>query len=171
MPIGNYLGMRDVTTTLLDDDVSQLRVALARIARLVDRQVAGDGMTRTQLSVLGTIARLGAVGVGDLADVEGLNPTMLSRIVGKLEDAGLVTRSPGAVDRRAVQVQITPAGTALHQRLRRERTALFAERLAELPVEQADAVLAAVPALEALAERMRRRDDRSAVPANARSIA
>ena len=46
-----------------DDDVARLRIALARIARQVDRQVSGDGLTRTQLSVLGTVARLKAVGV------------------------------------------------------------------------------------------------------------
>ena len=146
----------------LDEDVNRLRVALARIARLVDRQVAGDGMTRTQLSVLGTVARLKSVGVGDLAEIEGLNPTMLSRLIGKLEDAQLVTRSPGTIDRRAVQVQITAAGSALHRRLRRERTALFHERLAQLPADQAAAVMAAISALEALAEHMRRPDERSA---------
>ncbi len=46
-----------VVTRLRDEDVNRLRISLARISRLVDRQVAGEGMTRTQLSVLGTAAR------------------------------------------------------------------------------------------------------------------
>jgi DNA-binding MarR family transcriptional regulator len=138
------------------EDVDRLRIALARIARLVDRQVSGDGMTRTQLSVLGTIARLGPLGISEVADIEGLNPTMLSRVLGKLEASGLVVRSAAEADRRAVQVQTTPTGRSLHQRLRRQRRQLLAERLAGLPAEQADQLLAALPALEALVEQLNR---------------
>jgi DNA-binding MarR family transcriptional regulator len=138
------------------EDVDRLRIALARIARLMDRQVSGDGMTRTQLSVLGTIARLGPLGISELADIEGLNPTMLSRVVGKLEVSGLVVRSVTEADRRAVRVQTTPAGRSLHQRLRRQRSQLLGERLAGLPAEQADHLLSSLPALEALAEQFNR---------------
>jgi DNA-binding MarR family transcriptional regulator len=138
------------------EDVDRLRIALARIARLMDRQVSGDGMTRTQLSVLGTIARLGPLGISELADIEGLNPTMLSRVIGKLEVSGLVVRSATEADRRAVRVQTTPAGRSLHQRLRRQRSQLLAERLAGLPAEQADRLLTALPALETLVEQLNR---------------
>jgi DNA-binding MarR family transcriptional regulator len=138
------------------EDVDRLRIALARIARLVDRQVSGDGMTRTQLSVLGTIARLGPLGIGELADIEGLNPTMLSRVLGKLEASGLVVRSAAEADRRAVRVQTTPAGRSLQQRLRRQRSQLVAERLTGLPQGQAEQLLAALPALETLAEQLNR---------------
>ncbi|HEX8305936.1 MAG TPA: MarR family transcriptional regulator [Jatrophihabitans sp.] len=138
------------------EDVDRLRIALARIARLVDRQVSGDGMTRTQLSVLGTIARLGPLGIGELADIEGLNPTMLSRVLGKLEADGLVVRSAAVDDRRAVRVSTTPAGRSLQQRLRRQRSQLLAARLTGLPAEQASQLLAALPALETLAEQLTR---------------
>ncbi|HEX8768406.1 MAG TPA: MarR family transcriptional regulator [Jatrophihabitans sp.] len=138
------------------EDVDRLRIALARIARLVDRQVSGDGMTRTQLSVLSTIARLGPLGISELADIEGLNPTMLSRVLSKLEASGLVVRSAAVADRRAVRVQTTPAGRSLQQRLRRQRSQLLAERLTGLPEGQAGQLLAALPALETLAEQLNR---------------
>jgi DNA-binding MarR family transcriptional regulator len=138
-------------------DVDRLRIALGRISRRVDRQ-SGEGMTRTQLSVLGTIARLGPIGVSELAEIEGLNPTMLSRVVGKLEATGLVLRANNPDDRRAVQVQTTPAGRSLQLRLRRQRSQLFTERLAELPAEQAGQLLAALPALESLADQLVRRE-------------
>lgn len=144
------------------EDVDRLRTALARIARLVDRQVSGDGMTRTQLSVLATVARLGPLGISELADIEGLNPTMLSRVLGKLEADGLVSRAAAETDRRAVRVQTTPAGRSLHQRLRRQRSQLFAERLTGLPAAQSSRLLAALPALESLAEQLNRpQPDRS----------
>jgi DNA-binding MarR family transcriptional regulator len=136
------------------EDVDRLRIALARIARLVDRQVSGDGMTRTQLSVLGTIARLGPLGISELADIEGLNPTMLSRVLGKLEADGLVVRSAAEADRRAVRVQTTPAGRSLQQRLRRQRSQLLAERLTGLGQGQAEQLLTALPALETLADQL-----------------
>jgi DNA-binding MarR family transcriptional regulator len=144
------------TTSLHDEDIARLRIALARIARLVDRQVSGGGLTRTQLSVLSTIARQGPLGLGELADAEGLNPTMLSRIVGKLEAAGLLLRSPDPQDRRAVTVEVTADGAALQQSLRRERTALFADRLAGVADGHQALLLAALPALEDLALQMRR---------------
>ena len=141
-------------------EVNRLRIALGRISRMVDRQVTGDGMTRTQLALLGTLARDRSVRMSDLADIEGVNPTMLSRIVGKLEAEGLVRRMAGEPDRRSVVVEITPEGSRLHARLRIQRTSLFAQRLAELPPDDAAQLLAAVPALELLADAMRptRRD-------------
>jgi DNA-binding MarR family transcriptional regulator len=144
-----------MTAIPVTDEVNRLRIALGRIARMVDRQVAGDGMTRTELSVLGTIGRQQSVGMSELAEIEGLNPTMLSRLVGKLEASGLVRRLPGEDDRRSVLVEITAAGARLHTRLRRERTRLFAERLSDLAPDQVEVLLAAVPALESLADTMR----------------
>ena len=138
------------------EDVDRLRIALARIARRVDRQVSGDGMTRTQLSVLATVALHGPVGISELADIEGLNPTMLSRVLGKLEESGLVVRAVTEADRRAVRVQTTPAGRSLQQRLRRQRSKLLAERLTGLPDRQVSQLLAALPALEMLAEQLNR---------------
>lgn len=153
-----------------EDDINRLRIALGRISRTVDRQVAGDGLTRTQLSVLGTVARERRIGIGELADIEGLNPTMASRLVGKMEDKGLVRRSPAEEDRRAVVVEITAAGSRLHTRLRTQRTRLFTARLADLPATQQDALLRAVPALELLSEALRRSDaDSPAAPARARA--
>ena len=138
-----------------DDDVNRLRIALGRISRRIDRQISGGGMTRSELSALGTVARRKSIGVGQLADEEGLNPTMCSRIVGKFEAGGLVRRAPGAEDRREVRVEITAAGSKLHTKLRAQRTRLLAERLAELPARDRGALLAAVPALELLADAMR----------------
>lgn len=136
------------------DDVARLRVALARISRAVDRMSNEAGFTRTQLSVLGTVARLKSVGMGELADIEGLNPTMLSRVVGQLEDAGLITKGSDETDRRSVRVQLTAAGRSLHVRLRKRRTEVFARQLAALPAGQAADLLGVLPAMEALADQM-----------------
>jgi DNA-binding MarR family transcriptional regulator len=137
------------------EDAARLRGALTRIARRLDRQAETGGLTRTQLWVLGSVTAHGPIGLAELAELEGLHPTMLSRVVGKLAEAGLLRRVPDPDDRRAARVEATRAGTRLHERRRRERTALLAAELAQLPQEQADALVAALPALELLVQQLR----------------
>ena len=134
--------------------MARLRIALARISRQLDRQSRGQELTRTQSSVLATVARHGPLRLSELADVEGVNPTMLSRIVAKLEQAGLLNRSPDPDDGRAARVELTAEGTELNRRQRTERTQLLTQRLAALPGARADELLRALPALEALADEL-----------------
>jgi DNA-binding MarR family transcriptional regulator len=140
-----------MTITVDADTLSQLTASLRRISRRIDRQVSVGGLTSTEASVLASIARRGPLGVGDLAVHEGINPTMLSRVVGKLEAAGLVRRQSSIADRRAIQVVATRKGARMRQRLLAERSRLLTERLAELPPEMTNVILNATPALEALA--------------------
>jgi DNA-binding MarR family transcriptional regulator len=150
---GNYMG-GDVPDTFDGEDVTRLRVALGRISRFLDRQSRGDALTRTEASVLATVARRGPVRLSELADIEGINPTMLSRIVAKLEDRGLLRRHPDPDDRRASRVEVTATGGAEQQRLRTERTELLTARLAAMPEPRAAELLAALPALESLADQL-----------------
>ena len=136
------------------EDVARLRIALGRISRFLDRQSRGDRLTRTQASVLASVVRLGPIRLSELADIEGVNPTMLSRIVAKLEDAGLLRRRPDPADGRAVLVEATDLGRTEQRRLRAERTELLTARLAALPSAQATELLAALPALESLADEL-----------------
>jgi DNA-binding MarR family transcriptional regulator len=79
---------------------------------------------------------------------------MLSRIVGKLEDAGLLRRTPDPDDGRAARVEATAAGAAETARLRTERTELLARHLAGMAPDEANRLLVALPALESLALRL-----------------
>jgi DNA-binding MarR family transcriptional regulator len=135
------------------DDVSRLRAAIGRLSRQLNASVADIGFSPSQLSVLGTVARRGPIGIGELAELEGINPTMLSRIVGKLSDAGLIERITHPDDGRAVVVQTTAAGRELHARVQDQRSKAIAARLEKMPDLQAAQLLAALPALEALAAR------------------
>ena len=128
------------------DDVARLRIALARIARVLDRQSRGHTLTGTQASVLATVARLGPVRITELAEIEGINPTMMSRIVGKLEEAGLLRRRPIRTTGAPRASSRPPRAGELQRHVRDERTRLLAERLGALPAEHADGVLAALPA-------------------------
>jgi DNA-binding MarR family transcriptional regulator len=134
--------------------VDRLRIVLTQISRRIDRQVSGGGLTSTQLGVLASVANRGPIGLSELAEVERVNPTMLSRIVSKLEEGGLIQRQVDELDRRAVRVEVTAAGTLLRSELSAERSALLRARLTGLSDETIAALLYAVPALEALADEL-----------------
>jgi DNA-binding MarR family transcriptional regulator len=137
--------------------VNRLRTAVGRISRALDRQVGAGEITRTQLSVLGTAARRGPIRLSDIAERENLNPTMLSRIVAKLDAAGYIRRLADPADQRAVLIEATDSGIDTLTRLRDSRSALISERLAALPGDTGAELLAALPALELLAAAMLRR--------------
>jgi DNA-binding MarR family transcriptional regulator len=93
--------------------------------------------------------------MAELAESEGINPTMLSRVVSDLSGAGLVERVSDANDRRAAWVGITRKGKRLAERMRAERTEAVNEAMSGLSGEERRAIEAALPALEALAEELR----------------
>ena len=132
--------------------VARLRGVIGRLARQLNDTSTGEGLTPTQYSVLGLVRGRGPLGLADLAELEGLNPTMLSRVVRVLDDSGLIQRRPDPSDLRAARVEITPDGELMHERIREHRTRVLSECLGRLPAETADVLLSAVPAMEALAE-------------------
>ncbi|HEY3752894.1 MAG TPA: MarR family transcriptional regulator [Pseudonocardiaceae bacterium] len=135
--------------------VARLRGVIGKLARKLNDTSTGEGLTPTQYSVLGLVRKRGPLGLAELTDLEGLNPTMLSRIVRKLDDNGLIRRLPDPNDLRAVRVEITPVGAEVHERILALRTSVLADWLDLLPAETKETLLAAVPAMEALAEAVR----------------
>jgi DNA-binding MarR family transcriptional regulator len=138
------------------ETVERLRMALGITSRYLRSTEAGEGLTPTELSILATITRRGSLRLTELAEIERVNPTMLSRIAGRLAEAQLISREADADDRRAARVEATPSGIALHERIRAERSASLAAHLDLLSEDDAHALVAALPALEALAEGLRR---------------
>ncbi len=92
--------------------------------------------------------------MSDLAGFAGLNPTMLSRLIPKLERAALIRRRPDEADRRVSWVEATPKGRRLLERIRSERNDALSRRIAALGSEEQRALAAALPVLEQLAELM-----------------
>ena len=79
----------------MDDAAAiRLRRVISKLARELNASSTGAGLTPSQASVLGLIVARGPIGLGELSELERLNPTMLSRVIGKLYSAGLIVRSP-----------------------------------------------------------------------------
>ncbi|HEY5188805.1 MAG TPA: MarR family transcriptional regulator [Solirubrobacteraceae bacterium] len=144
-------------TRILDEETAvRLRIAVARLSRRLRPTSAGQaaGLTPTHASVLLTIVRQGQIGLSALALAENLNPTMLSRAISALVEAGFVARVSDDDDRRAAWVKSTPAGRKLAERMRRERTAAINLALEGLSDAERRAIELALPALEGLAEQL-----------------
>ncbi|HWF54254.1 MAG TPA: MarR family transcriptional regulator [Solirubrobacteraceae bacterium] len=129
---------------------------LGRLARRLRPTDAGTaaGLTPTRVAILLAVVRDGPVRLSALADGEGINPTMLSRSISRLLEDGLIERASDADDRRSAWVQPTPAGRKLAEKMRRERTDAVKLALAELGREDREGLERALPALEALCERL-----------------
>jgi DNA-binding MarR family transcriptional regulator len=134
------------------DNVIRLRRVVLGLARRLNASSAGEGLTPAQASVLAVVVNRHSLGLAELAQIEGLHPTMLSRVVSKLDSFRLVRRLRDPDDFRAVRVEITPDGEDMWQRISARRAELISECVAHLPAEQASALAAALPALEILAE-------------------
>jgi DNA-binding MarR family transcriptional regulator len=135
--------------------VARLRAIIGRLARELNDTSTGADLTPTQYSVLALVHVRGPIGLTELTELEGLNPTMLSRIVKVLDERGLILRLPDPNDLRAARVAATADGARVHELIREQRTQVLAECLERLPAQTADQLLAAVPAMEALAEAVR----------------
>ena len=134
------------------DLVARLRGVIPRLARELNDTSTGEGLTPTQYSVLALVRSRGSLGLAELTELEGLNPTMVSRIIKVLDERGLIRRMPDPHDLRAARLAATSTGEQVHDRVRAQRTQVLSERLGQLPAETAETLLAAVPAMDALAE-------------------
>ena len=143
--------------TGVDTETAQrLRMVFGRLARRLRPTEAGlaADLTPTRVAVLLSTVRNGPIRLAEVAEQEGLNPTLLSRTVANLAQGGLLTRTADASDRRSAWLDATPAGRVLARRFRAQRTQAVQAALAQLSGEDRELVEAALPALEQLAEHL-----------------
>ncbi len=138
-----------------NDTVIRLRRVVLRLARELNAASRSEGLTPTQASVLGITVGRGPLSLAELTELEGLNPTMLSRVIGKLDSFGLIKRLRDPDDFRAARVEATAEGRHRHERISAQRSAVISECVAGLPADQEAALIAALPAFENLAEELR----------------
>ncbi len=128
---------------------ARLRLSATRLARQL-RQESDAALTPSQLSALAAIERHGPVMLGALAELERVAPPSITKVVSKLEAAGLVKRRLDPHDRRAAWVSTTTAGNARLAQIRQRKHAWLAARLDRLDEEQRRLISDALDALDAL---------------------
>ncbi len=128
----------------------RLRMSMIRLSRQLRRQDASE-LTVAQISALATVVSSGPLGVGQLAEIEGLPSPAMTRLADKLEEAGLIARRTNPDDRRGVHLVPTTEGAELLDRRAQVGNAWLAERLAGLSRADRLALERAVAVLESLA--------------------
>ncbi len=141
------------------ETAARLRAVIGKLSRRLRPTAAGKaaGLTPTKVSVLMDVVRRGPLRLAEVAEAEGINPTMLSRVVADLVQNGLLERASDQGDRRAAWVKATAAGRRLSERMRRERTDALNGALARLEDEDRHQILDSLTALEHLAEALKGR--------------
>ena len=117
--------------------VALLRTA-SIVSRALSRVVEPFGLSLAQYNALRIVRGAGAVGIATLAIRERMieEGTTITRLLDKLEDAGLVRRERDFPDRRQVICHATAAGRALLDRLDPLVDASDAEAVAALDDDQ-----------------------------------
>jgi DNA-binding MarR family transcriptional regulator len=100
--------------------------------------------------LLSTIEDQGAARISDLANLDHCSQPTMTMQVRRLEDAGLVTRSPDPDDARAVLIRITPKGVQTLARARADRAAVVDPAIARLDPEDRQTLAAAVRVMQRL---------------------
>lgn len=132
-----------------------LHRALSKLVSILRRgdptgAAAGD-LTLAQLSILVTLLDQGPIRMTDLAAHERVRTPTTTVAIRRLEKLGLVKRSRDPSDLRAVLVDITPRGRAVHSESLASRRAALAAMLSRLSESDLDTLMQALAPLERLA--------------------
>ena len=124
-----------LTTLPIADVAGHLRLVVARTARRL-RQEAGADLSPSLISALATIDRHGPLTPSELAAHERVQRPTATRVLARLENAGLVDRSPDPADRRSALISASAAGRTLLRRQRSRKNQYLARRLATLDPDE-----------------------------------
>src|SRR3954449_2197410 len=94
------------------DLASRLRLDISRMARRL-RQEAGAELSPSQTAALATIERHGPLTPSELAVRERIQRPTATRVLARLEEAGLIERAADPGDRRSCLVSASVAGREL----------------------------------------------------------
>ena len=125
------------TTAILD----QLGRLLRQLTRSTGGADDGPALTATQRIALIEIGEAGPLRLNDLAARIGTSAPTASRAVDLLDEVGLVARATDADDRRAVRIELTPAGRQFVDERKTRATAAFAPAVAALPAADREQLL------------------------------
>jgi DNA-binding MarR family transcriptional regulator len=130
------------------DLADRLHSSAIHLLRRLRREDDASGLPAPQLSALSVIVFGGPLTLGALAAAEQVRPPTITRLVAKLERAGLVERASDPADGRISLVAATPKGVKLLHAGRHRRVASLAVTLHALPRAERAALVRAIPILE-----------------------
>lgn len=126
-------------------------LALQRAAHatlhVLTTELAGLGLTASEINALANLADGRSRTVSELGAAAGTRPTTLTSVLDRLERRGLVRRKGAPADRRAVLIELTPAGRRAAATVAGAISGLERRALGSLPAEAIAGLRAALQAL------------------------
>ena len=145
--------VNDLATLAPVELANRLRPVLLKLNRELRRETRSFGITGGQAALLHLVQQNPGIGLGELAEREGVSAPAMSGYVDRLEAAGLLTRTRSGEDRRRVGLNVTAEAARILKAIRRRRTAWLAARLRELDPAEIEALDAAIEPLARLLDR------------------
>lgn len=133
--------------------------------RLRQEAGASEDLSPTLTAALATVEREGPLTPSALAERERIQRPTATRVLRRLEQAGLVTRTVDPGDRRVAHVAATAAGRALLKRIRSRKNEYLARRIRLLTDDERATLTEAALVLERLLESPQRASAAPAAPA------
>ena len=113
-------------------------------------------LTRDEWRVLAALANKGEVRTADVMERTTLEKMQVSRALARLEEDGLVARSPDPDDGRAWRVRLLPAGAALFRKIVPMVQAREEYLLSDLTAQEQQVLASALDKVEARARQLTR---------------
>jgi DNA-binding MarR family transcriptional regulator len=138
--------------TRADSPATELRESMMAVTRQMRRHRPDNGLTLSQMQLLGEISRTGVTTPAELGTLMHVRVQSLTDSINELVSRGLIARRPDETDRRRQLIEITDAGTALMEADRAERDAwLNATMRDNLTPLEFDLLMLVAPVLRKLA--------------------
>jgi DNA-binding MarR family transcriptional regulator len=128
---------------------SELLTVVARLNRLATQRIRLP-LPWAQARLLGTIEDCGEARISDLAVLDHCSQPTMTTQVRRLEEAGLVVRTPDPDDARAVRIGMTAKGSEVLAHVRTDRAAVIDPRIQRLSQQDRDALSKAMDVLRRL---------------------
>ena len=143
--------MLTTRTPPVNEVAGHLRLVVSRTARRL-RQEAGADLSPSQISALAAIDRHGPLTPSELATRERIQRPTATRVIARLEEAGLLDRTSDPDDRRSCLVGIAPEGRRLLARVRTRKDVYLSRRLRDLDADERATLDRAAAILERVLE-------------------
>jgi DNA-binding MarR family transcriptional regulator len=134
-----------------DELAKTLREAIQRLNRRIRQARPIGDLTFSQLSALTSLQLAGALTPRELADTERVQPPTMTKIVGKLEERGLVQRTPHPTDGRWGSLATTEKGRAVYAQYEQARKQWLAVQLGSLTPSERETLAQAAEIMQQVA--------------------
>lgn len=119
-----------------------------KLLRFVRRGQANSGISTERVLLLLTLHEVREASIKDLAEIEHVAHSTMSRLISGLAQDGLVTTAYEDTDRRISTVRLTARGRRAVERNLRDLAQPLLAAIAELPAKDAKALRRAVSVLD-----------------------